>query len=75
MAQPYNDPQIESLVISVLRSGRLVQSAYVRKFEEEIEKYTGSKHTVAVNSGPSAIHTALAAAKSSKTMSTPEVIE
>ncbi len=75
IAQPYNDPQIESLVLSVLRSGRLVQGAYVRKFEEEIEKYTGSKHAVAVNSGTAAIHTALAAEKGSKTMSTPEVIE
>ncbi len=74
IAQPYNDPEIESLVVSVLRSGRLVQGAYVRKFEEEIEKYIGSKHAVAVNSGTAAIHTALAAAKSSTTTSTPEVI-
>ena len=74
IAQPHNDPQIESLVVSILRSGRLVQGAHVRKFEEAIEKYTGSKHAVAVNSGTAAIHTALAAVRSSTTTSTPEVI-
>jgi perosamine synthetase len=74
IAQPYNDPQIESLVVSILRSGNLVQGAYVRKFEEEIEKYTGSKHAVAVNSGTAAIHTALAAVIGSKTSGVPEVI-
>lgn len=74
IAQPYNDTQIESLVLSVLQSGRLVQGAFVRKFEEEIEKYTGSKHAVAVNSGTAALHTALAAAKDHTTTSTPTVI-
>ena len=74
IAQPYNDTQSESLAISVLRSGRLVQGALVRRFEEEIEKYIGSKHTVAVNSGTAALHTALAAARERTTQTSPEVI-
>jgi len=74
IAQPYNDPQIESLVQSVLRSGRLVQGELVRKFESEIERYIGSKHTVAVNSGTAAIHTAIAAVCDKTVKNTPEVI-
>jgi dTDP-4-amino-4,6-dideoxygalactose transaminase len=74
IARPYVDAQIESLVISVLRSGKLVQGALVRQFEEEIEKYTGAKHAVAVNSGTAAIHTALTAATSDTTTKAPEVI-
>ena len=74
IAQPYHDAQIESLVLSVLRSGRLVQGALVRRFEEEVEKYVGSKHATAVNSGTAAIHTALAAVKHSTNMSAPEVV-
>jgi len=74
IAQPYNDTQSESLAISVLRSGRLVQGALVRRFEEEIEKYIGSKHTVALNSGTAALHTALAAARERTTQTSPEVI-
>ena len=74
IAQPYNDTQSESLAISVLRSGRLVQGALVRRFEEEIEKYLGSKHTVAVNSGTAALHTALAAARERTTQTSPAVI-
>jgi dTDP-4-amino-4,6-dideoxygalactose transaminase len=58
----------------VLRSGKLVQGGLVRQFEEEIEKYTGAKYAVAVNSGTAAIHTALAAATSNRTAKTPEVI-
>ena len=74
IAQPYNDLQIESLVQSVLRSGRLVQGELVRRFESEIERYIGTKHAVAVNSGTAAIHTALAAVCSKTTKNTPEVI-
>lgn len=74
IAQPYSDPQIESLVLTVLRSGRLVQGKYVRSFEEALEKYVGSRHAVAVSSGTAALHTALAAAKERTTKSTPQVI-
>jgi len=68
------DPEIESAVVSVLRSGRLVQGPVVRRFEEEIEKYTGAKHAVAVNSGTAAIHTALSAVKESRRREGGEVV-
>jgi dTDP-4-amino-4,6-dideoxygalactose transaminase len=74
IAQPYNDQESESLTLSVLRSGRLVQGPLVRRFEEQIAKYVGSKHAVAVNSGTAALHTALVAAKERTTQLSPEVI-
>ena len=74
IAQPYNDQESESLTLSVLRSGRLVQGPLVRRFEEQIAKYVGSKHAVAVNSGTAALHTALATAKERTTQPSPEMI-
>lgn len=76
IAQPYIDSKIESNVLSVLRSGKLVQGVLVRKFEEEIEGYVGCKHAVAVSSGTAAIHTAVAAARNNggKRREMPEVI-
>ena len=74
IAQPYMDSEIESTVLSVLRSGRLVQGRLVRRFEEEIEKYVGSRHAVAVNSGTAALHTALAAVRDRTTVTAPEVV-
>ena len=74
IAQPYMDSEVESTVLSVLRSGRLVQGRLVRRFEEEIEKYVGSRHAVAVNSGTAALHSALAAVRDRTTVTAPEVI-
>ena len=74
IAQPYMDSEIESIVLSVLRSGRLVQGRLVRRLEEEIEKYVGSRHAVAVNSGTAALHSALAAVRDRTTVTAPEVI-
>jgi dTDP-4-amino-4,6-dideoxygalactose transaminase len=76
IASPYNDSQIEDLVISVLRSGRLVQGTLVKRFEEEIARYVGSRHAVAVSSGTAAIHTALAAvsANARTIQASPEVV-
>ena len=68
------DAGIESAVVSVLRSGRLVQGPVVRRFEEAIERYTGAKHAVAVNSGTAAIHTALSAVKEAKRKESGEVV-
>lgn len=73
IAKPYHDEEIERSVISVLRSSRLVQGAQVKKFEDEIAKYVGSKHAIALNSGTAAIHAALEAIKNGKN-STCEVI-
>jgi len=76
IAQPYNDPEVESLVLSVLRSGKLVQGTLVKNFEQSVAGYVGAKYAVAVNSGTAALHTALAAAKAKARSATisPEVI-
>jgi len=65
IAQPYHDKGIEKLVLSVLRSGRLVSGPVVESFEEEISKYLGVKNAVAVNSGTAALHLCLLASKTS----------
>jgi dTDP-4-amino-4,6-dideoxygalactose transaminase len=74
IAKPYNDAEAEARVLSVLRSGTLVQGALVKRFEEEIERHLGSKHAVAVNSGTAAIHTALSAVTNDRNPNAPEVI-
>lgn len=56
LAQPYHGAEIEDLVLSVLRSGRLVSGPVVESFEEAIAKYVGVKNVVAVNSGTAALH-------------------
>jgi perosamine synthetase len=43
----------------VLSSGRLVQGIEVRLFEENMAKYVGTTHAVAVSSGTAALHLAL----------------
>lgn len=47
------------LVVKVLKSGHLSQGILVKKFEEEIARYCGTKYAVAVNSGTAALHSAL----------------
>lgn len=59
IAQPYNDSEIESSVLSVLRSGRLVSGPVVESFEQAVAKYIGVKNVVAVNSGTAALHLSL----------------
>jgi len=61
IAQPYHDAEIESSVLSVLRSGRLVSGPVVASFEDAVAEYLGVKHVVAVNSGTAALHLALLA--------------
>ena len=55
-------PDIESAVLSVLRSGNYVLGAPVERFEEDFAAYCGVQHAIAVNSGTSALHLALLAA-------------
>lgn len=68
IAKPYSDERIEERVISILRSGRLVQGKTVEEFEEALNEYVGCKHVVCVNSGTAALHTSILAFK----MSSPE---
>ncbi|ADR37617.1 UDP-4-keto-6-deoxy-N-acetylglucosamine 4-aminotransferase [Oceanithermus profundus DSM 14977] len=49
-------------VVEVLRSDFLTTGPMVRRFEEALERYTGSRHAVALNSGTSALHAAYFAA-------------
>lgn len=66
IAKPFHNEEIEKNVISVLRSGKLVQGQYVKRFEEDIARWIGCKHVVAVSSGTAALHSAISALKVSK---------
>lgn len=55
--QSISDEDIAS-VVSVLKSDFLTQGNAVPAFEQALAQYTGAKHTVAVNSGTSALHLA-----------------
>ncbi|MDH5325761.1 MAG: UDP-4-amino-4,6-dideoxy-N-acetyl-beta-L-altrosamine transaminase [Gammaproteobacteria bacterium] len=53
--QHISDEDIES-VVRVLKSDFLTQGEAVPQFEKSVKEYTGSKYSVAVNSGTSALH-------------------
>ena len=63
---PYCRPSIEedeiAEVTEVLRSGWLTTGPRTQQFEQEFAQAAGSDHAIAVNSGTSALHLALAAA-------------
>jgi perosamine synthetase len=61
MADPYIDSEIEESVIRILRSKKMVSGETVNQFEEELSKYIGVKHVVAVSSGTAALHVAFTA--------------
>lgn len=63
IAKPYNDEHIETRVISILRSGRLVQGKVVEEFEKSLCQYFGSKYAICVNSGTAALHSSILALK------------
>jgi dTDP-4-amino-4,6-dideoxygalactose transaminase len=50
---------VESKVLEVLESGNYVSGANVLKFEMEFAQYTNSQFSVCLNSGTSALHSAL----------------
>ncbi|MCL6472836.1 MAG: DegT/DnrJ/EryC1/StrS family aminotransferase [Firmicutes bacterium] len=62
---PFHKPYITedeiSEVVDSLRSGWLTMGPKTAKFEEEFQRYVGSRHAVAVNSCTAAIHLALRA--------------
>jgi perosamine synthetase len=66
IAKPFNDEAIEQSVLSILRSGMLVQGEFVKKFELQLSQYIGCKNVVAVNSGTAALQLGLHSAASSK---------
>lgn len=62
---PYNRPYIgeEEIaeVVDTLRSGWLTTGPKTRRFEEELARYAGARHALALSSGTAALHLALAA--------------
>jgi perosamine synthetase len=76
MAKPFNDETIEKCVLSILRSGMLVQGVNVKQFESKLAEYIGCQHVVAVNSGTAALHLAILACalKHGQSRNEPEVV-
>lgn len=75
IAKPFNDDAVEKNVISILRSGMLVQGATVKEFETRLAQYIGCKHVVAVNSGTASLHLAIMSVSESKgSPANPQVI-
>jgi dTDP-4-amino-4,6-dideoxygalactose transaminase len=76
IARPYMDESITKGVLEVLQSGRLVQGAFVARFEAKLAEYLGSRNVVALSSGTAALHAAIAAVRDRAGMrsSEPEVI-
>lgn len=51
IAQPTLGPEVEALVLEVLRSGRLAQGPMVQRFEGLCAEMAGSEHAIAVANG------------------------
>jgi dTDP-4-amino-4,6-dideoxygalactose transaminase len=54
-------PQIDRAVLDVLAAGVYINGSNVRALEDEIARYAGTQHAVALNSGTDALHLALRA--------------
>ena len=54
----YGEAELQA-VTEVLRSGWLTTGPRVKQFEQEIARYVGAEHAVAVSSGTAALHLAL----------------
>jgi perosamine synthetase len=77
IAKPFNNDVIEQNIVSILRSGMLVQGRFVREFEMALTQYIGCRYVIAVNSGTAALQVGIAAVKKFsriKEKSVPEVI-
>ncbi|MDI2589751.1 DegT/DnrJ/EryC1/StrS aminotransferase family protein [Psychrobacillus sp. NEAU-3TGS] len=61
LSQPIISEEEIQAVSDVLRTGMLVQGQYVADFEQALKKYMGAQNVLAVSSGTSALHLALAA--------------
>lgn len=59
ISQPHLGPEVESLVVEVLRSGRLAQGPMVARFEQLCAAMAGTAHAVAVCNGTVALEAAL----------------
>jgi perosamine synthetase len=59
IAEPDLDPETETLVVEVLRSGRLAQGPMVERFEAACAAMAGSRHAVAMCNGTVTLEAAL----------------
>lgn len=59
ISEPQLGPEVETLVLDVLRSGRLAQGPMVRRFEELCAAMAGTAHAIAVGNGTVALEAAL----------------
>ncbi len=59
IARPYIDDKEIKAVSDVLKSGTIAQGPKVNGFENQFAKFCGTNHSIAVNSGTAALHTAL----------------
>ncbi len=61
IAKTYFDERDFELIQEPLKSGWVVQGSYVKRLEESFARFTESSYAVAVTSGTSALHLAMAA--------------
>ncbi|MBI5630431.1 MAG: DegT/DnrJ/EryC1/StrS family aminotransferase [Elusimicrobia bacterium] len=61
ISKPVTGPEEILAMQKVFETGWLGLGSTVFQFEEELKKYLGAKHVIAVNTGTSALHIALAA--------------
>jgi len=61
IASPHIDSDTVYEVINILQSGNWVQGSKVKEFEDEVARYIGTKHAIAVGNGTQALHTSLLA--------------
>ena len=59
ISEPQLGPEVEALVLGVLRSGRLAQGPMVQRFEELCAAMAGTAHAIAVANGTVALEAAL----------------
>lgn len=59
ISEPQLGPDVETLVLDVLRSGRLAQGPMVQRFEELCAAMAGTTHAIAVGNGTVALEAAL----------------
>lgn len=59
MARPDIREEDIALVVEVLRSGMLVQGAYVEKLEQSFAGFHGVRHAIALSNGTATLHLAL----------------
>lgn len=58
---PISFEEVEKEIKEIINSGRLIEGKYIKDFEQELASAAGSKYSVAVSSGTTALHVAFSA--------------